>query len=56
MHMDVCVHHGGGGGGQEGGKKIRERKRGRAKEAPFHRETKIAVINGPELGTKAAFF
>lgn len=43
-----------------GGKKRNKRERGRerdgAREASFHRETKIAVINGPELWTRGAFF
>lgn len=36
-------------------KEKKQRKRGKAKEDSFHRETKIAVINGPELWTRGAF-
>ncbi len=46
--------------GREGKKEKKQRKRERekegAREASFHRETKIAVINGPELWTRGAFF
>lgn len=37
------------------GKKEKKQREG-AREASFHRETKIAVINGPELWTRGAFF
>lgn len=43
-------------GGREGTKEKKQRKSERAREASFHRETKIAVINGPELWTRGAFF
>lgn len=48
---------------REGGEKKKKRKEAKkereregAREASFHRETKIAVINGPELWTRGAFF
>lgn len=46
----VCLQ---GRGGEEKKKEAKEREQGRAS---FHRETKIAVINGPELWTRGAFF
>lgn len=47
------------GGGEKKKKRKeakKEREREGAREASFHRETKIAVINGPELWTRGAFF
>lgn len=43
---------------REGGQERKEAKKERegVREASFHRETKIAVINGPELWTRGAFF
>lgn len=45
-----------GGGERKDAKKEGEGEREGAREASFHRETKIAVINGPELWTRGAFF
>ena len=45
-----------GGGGKKRKEAKKEREREGAREASFHRETKIAVINGPELWTRGAFF